>query len=206
MGKAEENKRQKQTRLLSSAFQLFTARGVSHTSVSDIASAAGVGKGTFYLYFKDKYDLQARLVSRRADQLFTHAFQTLESHDGPLPSFEDKIIVIINDVLDQFQENHVLLKFINKNLTWGVFRDAMNGLAAGEEFNCHHKLDQLIHGEGADWEEPDLMLYFIIEFTSSTCYNVILHGDPVPMEVYRRYLDRDVRCIIQNHRKPPEIE
>lgn len=201
MGKAEENKKQKQSRLLSTAFQLFTTKGITQTSVSDIAAAAGVGKGTFYLYFKDKYDIQARLISRRADQLFTHAFTALERHGGSLFTFEDKIIFILNDVLDQFQENHALLKFISKNLSWGVFRSAMSNLSSDEDFDCHHMLNQLIHEEGTDWEESDLMLFSIIELTSSTCYSVILHGDPVPMEVYRTYLNKNVRSIIQNHRK-----
>lgn len=201
MGKAEENKKQKQSRLLSTAFQLFTTKGILQTSVSDIANAAGVGKGTFYLYFKDKYDIQARLISHRADQLFTHAFQALERCDGSALTFEDKITVIIDDVLDQFQENHALLKFINKNLSWGVFRSAIDTLSADEESGCHQMLNQLIREENDDWDEPDLMLYSIIELTSSTCYSVILHEDPVPMAVYRPYLSKNVRSIIQNHRK-----
>ena len=56
MGKIESNKQQKQTSLLNTAFQLFTTKGVNKTSIAEISQQAGIAKGTFYLYFKDKYD------------------------------------------------------------------------------------------------------------------------------------------------------
>ena len=54
MGKAEENKQKKRSALLSHAFSLFLNKGISDTTISEIADHAGVGKGTFYFYFKDK--------------------------------------------------------------------------------------------------------------------------------------------------------
>ena len=54
MGKLDENKKIKQEALLSSAFKLFTEKGINNTSISDIVSSAKLAKGTFYLYFKDK--------------------------------------------------------------------------------------------------------------------------------------------------------
>ncbi|MDD6744125.1 MAG: TetR/AcrR family transcriptional regulator, partial [Roseburia porci] len=57
MGKAEENKQKKRRALLSHAFSLFLNKGISDTTISEIAEHAGVGKGTFYFYFKDKEDL-----------------------------------------------------------------------------------------------------------------------------------------------------
>lgn len=201
MGKAEENKRQKKTRLLETAFQLFTTKGTSQTSISDIASAAGVGKGTFYLYFKDKNDIEARLIARRADQVFSHALETLKHHEGELLTFEDKIIAIVDDLLEQLQNNHMILKFINKNLSWGVFRSAINNLSTDEEFTCYTALHALLQQGHEEWTEPDLLLYSIIELTSSTCYSIILREDPVPMDVYRNYLNQYIRAIIAIHKK-----
>ena len=58
MGKLDTNKKVKEDSLLNTAFSLFTTKGVSKTSISDIVNNAGVAKGTFYLYFKDKYDIR----------------------------------------------------------------------------------------------------------------------------------------------------
>ena len=72
MGRVEENKKLKLTCLMDTAFQLFTTQGIAKTSIADIAQQAGVAKGTFYLYFKDKYDLHEKLVIRKSEQLFQH--------------------------------------------------------------------------------------------------------------------------------------
>ena len=52
MGKLDTNKKVKEDSLLNTAFSLFTTKGVSKTSISDIVNNAGVAKGTFYLYKK----------------------------------------------------------------------------------------------------------------------------------------------------------
>ena len=58
MGKVDTNKKLKENSLLKTAFEFFTTKGFSKTSITDIVSKAGVAKGTFYLYFKDKYDIK----------------------------------------------------------------------------------------------------------------------------------------------------
>ena len=69
MGKVDNNKQQKRNSLLDSAFSLFIHNGFNKTSISDIVNAAGVAKGTFYLYFKDKYDIRNHLISHKASQV-----------------------------------------------------------------------------------------------------------------------------------------
>lgn len=80
MGKLENNKQQKRTSLLDTAFKLFTTQGVSKTSIAEISQKAGIAKGTFYLYFKDKYDIRNKLVSHEASKLFKNAVSALELH------------------------------------------------------------------------------------------------------------------------------
>ena len=60
---------------MSAAFELFTERGFSNTSIADIAEKAKVAKGTFYLYFKDKYDLRAMITMHKAEQIFMKAWE-----------------------------------------------------------------------------------------------------------------------------------
>ena len=54
MGKLELNKKRKKSALYNTAFELFTTKGLAKTTISDIVENAGVAKGTFYLYFKQK--------------------------------------------------------------------------------------------------------------------------------------------------------
>ena len=66
----EEQKNKKESRLLDTAFQLFTQKGIKDTSIQDIVDNANVAKGTFYLYFKDKYDIQNKLIEKKSRKAF----------------------------------------------------------------------------------------------------------------------------------------
>ena len=50
--------------LLDAAERVFSERGVSRTSLSDIAAAAGVTRGAVYWHFKDKVDLLDAMLCR----------------------------------------------------------------------------------------------------------------------------------------------
>ena len=63
MGKVDENKKKKKEALFNTAYELFTTKGINATAISDIVEKAGVAKGTFYLYFKDKYDIKNKLTA-----------------------------------------------------------------------------------------------------------------------------------------------
>ena len=199
MGKAEENKLIKRNALLTHAFSLFMNNGVSNTSISDITEHAGVAKGTFYSYFRDKDDLIQKLITQRCEQLFLHAVEGLRTQ-GDL-SVDDTIIYIANDVIEQLIADSRLHRFINKNLVFGIFRKAIltEGLNSESDFmNFYYKL---IERDGDEWEEPLLMLYTIVELVSSTCHSIVLEKEPVDYEYYKPYLFKCIRSIISVYRK-----
>jgi len=61
--------RKTRKKLLSAAESLFGARGFHGTSVVDITRAAGVGQGTFYLYFESKEEVFRQLVRHLSQEL-----------------------------------------------------------------------------------------------------------------------------------------
>ena len=124
MGKVDRNKKLKENSLLKTAFEFFTTKGFSKTSITDIVNKAGVAKGTFYLYFKDKYDIRNKLVSHKSSQLFKTALSELGERINDLP-FEEKLIRIIDNIINQLNNNQSLLTFISKNLSWGIFKNAI---------------------------------------------------------------------------------
>ena len=119
MGKVDENKHQKMDALFQSAYDLFLNQGIEKTSISDIAKKAGVAKGTFYLYFADKYEIRDRLIARTASRLFQRAHKALETAD--IPEFEDKIIFIVDYVLNAMQKNKLILR-----ISAGAFSDRLS--------------------------------------------------------------------------------
>ena len=123
MGKVDLNKKQKREALLNTAFDLFSSKGINETSISDIVNKAGVAKGTFYLYFRDKYDIRNFLISHKASQVFGTAYDALGKTD--IENVEDKIVFMVDQIIQQLAQDKFLLTFISKNLSWGFFKTAL---------------------------------------------------------------------------------
>jgi TetR/AcrR family acrAB operon transcriptional repressor len=64
--KTKEEARQTRSDILAAAIRVFSVRGVSRTTLNDIAKEAGVTRGAIYWHFNNKTDLLAALW----DQLF----------------------------------------------------------------------------------------------------------------------------------------
>lgn len=189
----EQKKKKKQEALLSSAYALFTQRGINNTSISDIVKEAKMAKGTFYLYFKDKYDIRDRLVARKASVLFEQAHNRLQ--EEPIDVFEDKISFIIHEVLDQLAEDPSLLRFISKNLSWAILSRVQ--ITQMGNMDCRTIFDKLIENSGKQYRNHELMIYLIVELVSASSYSVILYQEPCTLEELKEELDRSTRGIIK---------
>lgn len=197
MGKVDENKRKKKEALFNTAYELFTTKGIHATAISDIVEKAGVAKGTFYLYFKDKYDVKNKLVAHKTHELFTKAGETLEK--AGITGLEEQMIFIIDHIVNELEVNKPLLNFISKNLVMGALRSALL-TGEGTDRDFYEKYLELIASDSHEYEEVDVMLFTIVELAGSTCYNSILYQEPLPMQKYKPFLYRTVRLIIQSHR------
>ena len=199
MGKVDVNKQQKESSLLKTAFEFFTTKGFSKTSISDIAGKAGVAKGTFYLYFKDKYDIRNKLVAHKSSQIFLNAMEDIGNDINDI-SFEDKLIRIVDNIINQLDENQSLLTFISKNLSWGVFKSALTSPASDNDVDFSQVYDMMLAEAPYKFRDPEIMLFMIIELVSSTCYSAILYKDPCTLAELKPYLYNTVRLIISQHK------
>ncbi len=80
-------RRRTQTRklLVDSAFHLVLERGYELISIQDITDLADLGRGTFYIHFKDKEDAVWAAFQDQFQQLEQHAHQQL---DRKMPQVE----------------------------------------------------------------------------------------------------------------------
>ncbi|MCM1530082.1 MAG: TetR/AcrR family transcriptional regulator [Alistipes sp.] len=200
MGKINSNKKQKENSLLKNAFEAFTTKGFSKTSITDIVNKAGVAKGTFYLYFKDKYDIRNKLISHKSSQLFRNATDALEKCGSSL-EFEDQIIFIIDNIINQLNEDQSLLTFISKNLSWGIFKTALNSPTTDDDINFADVYDLMLREAPYELNDPEIMLFMIVELVSSTCYSSILYSEPCSISELKPHIFETVRLIIEKHKK-----
>ena len=204
MGKAEENKQHKRLSLLNTAFELFTTKGVNKTSISEISEQAGIAKGTFYLYFKDKYDIRNKLISHQSSLVLSKALDSprnehYEDKYSGLEYFKNTFIFIADNVINQFTENKSLLTFISKNLSWAIFKKALTAGSADESIDFRDTYYSLIERSGVNFKEPEIMLFMIIELISSISYSAILYNDPLDIDGLKPYLYNTINYIIESH-------
>lgn len=200
MGKIDEKKKLKQEALLYAAFELFTEQGIHNTSISDIVKRAKMAKGTFYLYFKDKYDIRDRLITRHASALFEKASQVVNQQQWN--SFEEKIIALADNVMDQLKENPAMMKFISKNLSWAVFSNIR--IAEMNNRNCMDIFEELVAESGRKFRDQDLMIFMIVELINATCYNTILKEQPVTLEKLKPEINTAICNLIKQFEEEPE--
>ncbi len=204
MARVEENKLVKRSALLEAAFALFVERGIIRTSIADITKKAGLAKGTFYLYFKDKYDISNKLIARKTADIFNQSVEALRK--CPQDCFEDEMIFLIDDVIRQLNHDKILLNFISKNLEWGIFKNAIMEQTEEIGLDVMDYYQDMIARSGKRFRDPELMLFMIVELVGSTIHNVILFKEPVTLEVLKPELVRTIRLIIRDQEMDGSID
>lgn len=197
-----ENKKIKENNLLQAAFNLFTKEDITNVSVNDIVKSAGVAKGTFYLYFKDKYDVRNKLISHKTGELFYHAHEALAQTD--ICDFEEQVHFIVDYILTELDRDHTLLLFISKNLSWGIFKGAFEEKMPDEDYHFYQSYLDMLSKSRVTYENPELLLFTIIELVGSSCYSCILYQQPVPLVQYRPYLHASITAIMKTFEATPD--
>ena len=197
MGKAEQNKQNKRASLLQAAFDLFLNQGFHDTTISDISNKSGLAKGTFYLYFKDKYDLRDQLIARKSEQLLQEASEYTKTSLPAQTGFEEYLLSMIDYILHYLQNNKMLQRFISKNLSWGIFKHAVERKEEETVLGTvYADYLQMLDRDQISCSNPELMLFTILELVSSTSYNCIIYESPASLDTYLPYLHSCIHHII----------
>lgn len=196
--KKEVKEADKETRLLKTAFELFTEKGIKDTSIQEIVDKAEVAKGTFYLYFKDKYQIRDVLIAKKSANLFKEALEELRKNY--ISNLSDQVIFIINYVINELSKAPTLLKFISKNLSWGIYNKTILKIYEDNEDKEEGIYQLFLKGvqeSNIKLKNPEVTLYMIIELVSSTCFNSIIYNEPLPIEEFKPYLYDAIRSLIE---------
>lgn len=189
-----EKKLFKKNKLFDAAFELFISRGINQTAIDDIVKKAGVAKGTFYLYFKDKYDIMDRIILKKSSHIIKEAMDaTIEMH---YENFIDAMIFFIDYIIDFFKNNKMLLKLIYKNLSWGLYRKALNSDENEEMQNVKNILFENMQREGFDDDEIEKTIFMVVELTGSVIYSSIILEEPDTIENMKETLFKTIKKML----------
>lgn len=197
ISKRNDNKFIKEKNLYDAAYELFTTKGIYETSIDDIVKKAGVAKGTFYLYFMNKYDIIDKIILKKASGVIEKAVVITEEKN--LDNYTDIVISVIDYIIEFFRENKKLLKLIHKNLSWGIYRKA---LANPEEFKIMEDIRNffmtVVYDNEIAAEEFENNLFMIIELTGSVCYSSIILEEPANIDTMKPALFNMIKKMLTN--------
>jgi TetR/AcrR family acrAB operon transcriptional repressor len=90
--------------IIAAARKVFAARGVSRTTLAQIAQAAGVTRGAIYWHFKNKPDLFFAMMEQVSLPLIHHIDESLSATDpDPLRSIQASM----NEIVRLLQEDEI---------------------------------------------------------------------------------------------------
>ncbi|ANG61508.1 hypothetical protein A8C75_02820 [Marinobacterium aestuarii] len=121
--------------LMAAALEQFCEKGIARTTLSDIATAAGVTRGAFYWHFKNKVELFEALWAQLRNPLDELA-ELSENPQEPQPveKLRELIMLLLQMVVSDPVHQHIFRLMINRNELDGELR----------EIGAHM---QLMHGQ-----------------------------------------------------------
>ena len=179
----ELKKQKKKAALLKAAYTLFLKNGVNATSVGDITAEAGVAKGTFYLYFREKQDIVTEVADHVARQILEEAYvRILDKKTG---RFSEDLALIADAILDILSSNRPLLSFLGRDFKFPTFREKLN-----QSHNAVWralKNDMKSYAAATHQDEKALVreIYCLLSMCGSVACSSVLEGVPEDMSAMR---------------------
>lgn len=181
MATAAENKRAKRIKILDAANRLFLDRSVAETAIDDVVKLAGVAKGTFYLYFRDKTDLLDQIVMRHTAELFMRSCAALREKLGEREmSVSDQLCFLADEITVFLRQNRKITAMLDKRFV-ALFTDTV--YRQTEEFRADIEyLTGLLTAQGLTAERARKRLFVLTQTIGSVCCGAILDEQPYTIE------------------------
>ena len=168
MSKISEKQQNKRTSILDAAYELFIEKSFKNTSIDDVVKSAGIAKGTFYLYFKDKHDLMERIIVRKCALILRYVLEELmKKKETCRMSFPEQMLFITEKIIEDDRLKSMLSDLVHENLENG--------------FSEHETLKRI---------------YLIVTLVGSVCYDSFVFEAPFKISEIKPLLLRSVESII----------
>ncbi|WP_411677355.1 TetR/AcrR family transcriptional regulator [Caproicibacter sp.] len=193
-GKLLENKKIKMGRLYDAAYELFTSKGVHATVVDEIVQHAGVAKGTFYLYCRDKYDLVNKVILRKTSTLLEETMRALTKKKEEQPmSFQQSVVFFVDSLIRTFRNDTRFLELVFKNLSPTLFERLFR---CTELEDVRKEFVENFMLRGGTSEAAGQRLYLIVCMVGAVCYSSLIMKMPYGFDEVRPELYRSIEQIL----------
>jgi AcrR family transcriptional regulator len=194
-GTAERSQRRREQTartLLDAARRVLAAKGYHGTKIVDIARAASVGVGTFYLYYPTKEALFLELVEDTVARLKTELASVRSSISDPIEQSRVRTLTFFRFA----QENRELFRIVFghgasfhdvvRRCQEGFIRDLYESITAGMEIGALREGDAMIWAQAFIGSSLQVVSWWIeqenvpIEDVAASLSDLALYGMAVP--------------------------
>ena len=179
-------KLEKKRRIIESAYQLFKSKNIYNTAVDDIVKAAGIARGTFYLYFRDKSDLIDQLVFYKSGESMKEILSKAAEIAGQSQTLSDYARVMVGSLIDSLLEHKEVLAVVNKNLS-SCMRN-FPSFYDPEAQALYDGVARRAEAFGLSRAEFERAAYLIFEMVIAASCDAIIFGQPYTIENLREPL------------------
>ena len=195
-GTAERSQRRREQTartLLDAARRVLAAKGYHGTKIVDIARAASVGVGTFYLYYPTKEALFLELVEDTVARLKTELDSVRSSVSDPIEQSRVRTLTFFRFA----QENRELFRIVFghgasfhdvvRRCQEGFIRDLYESITAGMEIGALREGDAMIWAQAFIGSSLQVVSWWIeqddvpIEDVAAALSDLMLHGMLTPV-------------------------
>ena len=196
MATAAENKLAKRSKILDAANHLFLNGSVADTAIDDVVGLAGVAKGTFYLYFRDKYDLLDQIVVRRALEIFTQSVGQLQSSAARRDMTAAEQIIYLADAIIAYLQTHKKeAALLDKRFS--VCFSSVDASQNAQFTEAASYLTALLTPHGGTEEQARQTLYLLGNMILYAACDAVLGEKPYTVEQIRPMLHSMIRTVLE---------
>jgi len=193
----EGKKAEKKNKILDTAIELFQKNSVSSTAVDDIVKAAGIARGTFYLYFRDKSDLLEQIIMLKSRETMVEMMkESVLDVAASDRSFDELTEIILSKYIELLCKNRDVLTIIQKNMSM-VMKNAPD--FGDETTNAVYELvvSEMIKN-GYTRETATKIIYLVVDMVASICSDAILTGKPFTIDEIKPFVLMSAKSLIEH--------
>ena len=195
---AAPKKLDKKMKILDTAYSLFRSSSVSATAIDDIVKAAGIARGTFYLYFKDKSDLLEEIILYKSTEYMREVLKkAINDFSDDNRDFLGFVRSFLNHYIDFLVENKEMLPIMSKNIS-SCLRN-LPDFYDSEIAGIYTALIKEMMTLGYTEREAQMTAYIVIDMTGSICSDAIMLGKPFTIEEIRSTVIESALILIKNN-------
>lgn len=175
--------------ILAAALEEFSARGFEATRLDDVASRAGIAKGTIYLYFRDKETLFQELIRAMLTPL-VGTLEAMGAVDMPLAVLADQLVdVFVREVYETRRKDVVRLMITEgrrfPKIAEFYYREVLSHIIGA--------IRAILRRAAARGEVPEALVEFPQILVAPGLVAIIWSG------LFERFEPLDVRAMMNTH-------